>query len=837
MPNEIQNRMLNEILLLHHTHTDIGYTHEQPVIWELNRQFIDDALEQIDLTSSWDLPSRPIWTCEVTEPLRHWMRYASESQLERFRAAVKSGRMSGCAMPFNLTPMVGVAQFVRSLAVLPELRNTLGLPMQVALNHDINGLPWTMIPLLLDAGVEMVMMGINVHFGGFPLHRPLFFRWVGPDGRSILALNGEHYGMFQRYARLDEGSLEAMAEGIAAYQHKLATQSYPYDFAYLSLTHYSFWDNNPPYPAAFELIRRWNAEGRRPHLHFVTPEELLQRVRSLDLPEYMGDWTDYWNFGAGSSAHENRLAHRARTMLSAADLLALQPGPARDHALSQVIDKAYTALTLWDEHTWGGWGSISHPDADASTSGWQHKAYPAYQARALAGYVLVEQLETLTNNPRHAPQADGVLICNPTPYKRNDYIYLSAALTERRYQHLSSTIHRLALDSEEADPGAGSWYGPVTIPAYGYLMQPLADLRPASAQGLTITEGLLESPFYRLAFEMESGAIRSLIDRRTGQELATPGSAWPLLSLVHECVDDSADAARHGRDALLSLDYNQFQDTSFLADWPALRILEQPEAVRTIAEAHRVGLEIRCSLPAAPQIIRRIWLHAIHNLIEVELLIHKQELRTPESIYLVLPLNLPGWEATYDTMGTPTALDREQLSGSCRDWLTVSSYVDVHNAQSGITLACPDNPLVMVGDFNFGKRQMALDHNTPPLLLAWLCNNYWTTNFRAAQPGMLRFRYGLSSHSGFDASAAARVAAWARSPLIIHPLIEARQDSGVLLEIDGQDVVLAAAERHGERVQLWLQNLAAEPRQAQIRLGDRSSSAELPGRGIVQLSL
>ena len=113
--------------------------------------------------------------------LEYWKRTTSPRNVERFDAAVAAGRMSACAMAWNFTPMLGVRQFLHSLAPLPTLRNEHGLPLEVALNHDVNGLPWTMVPLLLDAGVKMVQMGINVHFGGFPLQRPLFFKWVGPS--------------------------------------------------------------------------------------------------------------------------------------------------------------------------------------------------------------------------------------------------------------------------------------------------------------------------------------------------------------------------------------------------------------------------------------------------------------------------------------------------------------------------------------------------------------------------------------------------------------------------------------------------------------------------------
>lgn len=47
--------MISEILLLHHTHTDIGYTYEQPIVWELNRQFIEDALDEIERTAGMQL--------------------------------------------------------------------------------------------------------------------------------------------------------------------------------------------------------------------------------------------------------------------------------------------------------------------------------------------------------------------------------------------------------------------------------------------------------------------------------------------------------------------------------------------------------------------------------------------------------------------------------------------------------------------------------------------------------------------------------------------------------------------------------------------------------------
>ena len=115
--------------------------------------------------------------------------------------------------------------------------------------------------------------------------------------------------------------------------------------------------------------------------------------------------------------------------------------------------------------------------------------------------------------------------------------------------------------------------------------------------------------------------------------------------------------------------------------------------------------------------------------------------------------------------------DREQLPGVCRDYVTVGSWVAMHDNTLCVTLACPDAPMVQIGSFSFGKTQASVARPSNPLLLGWLANNYWTTNFRASQPGFMRCRYELTSRGALDPVASTGAGLEAASRVECHPVL------------------------------------------------------------------
>jgi hypothetical protein len=60
---------LDTIYFIHHTHTDIGFTHDQEVVFDLHRQFIDQAIDLCEQTADYPDGSALRWTCECTLPV------------------------------------------------------------------------------------------------------------------------------------------------------------------------------------------------------------------------------------------------------------------------------------------------------------------------------------------------------------------------------------------------------------------------------------------------------------------------------------------------------------------------------------------------------------------------------------------------------------------------------------------------------------------------------------------------------------------------------------------------------------------------------------------------
>ena len=852
---------IKEILVLHHSHFDFGFTHTPPVLWELQREFIDSALDLLDVTEAWGLIDQPRWTVEVTIQVLKWLETASEDDIQRFKAYAKRQRMGLCAMLCHTTPLCNAEQLFRQLLPVKQLREQFGVKLNTLVQHDVNGTPWPMVDIMLDAGIDLFVMAVNLHFGGAVAERPSIFRWRGPSGRTIKVMNGEHYTMFDQHLNTHENNLDVMQAGLASYLTILNGKDYPYDFIYLTTAHAPVcYDNSPPNLDVAKLIRQWNAEGRGPVIRYVTPELLLDRINEIpddELPVHNGDWTDFWNFGCSSNAMITKVNQSAKPRLYTRDLLA-SFNPRSHTAVQLAAEKAWWNLCLYDEHTWGFFLAMD-PDNPFSRASAHFKDALAFDAREMTEYVLVNELEALAQNPETSFHQDGLLLVNSASSPQSAYIPLPEADANSGHKKvrtarfgpqaryiLPELLSEQAQGFARVDLEPFSWkklpfsaLEPTGLPPVTHgPVEETVDTRPGFEKqfrkllrGVSVQPHFIESPYHRLEYDQPTGRITGLWDKQRDWQVLDESSPWTFFELISEAPDPLVDPTRRALYAR-DLDKEKAGVTCWQTDWKARR-QGAAQALGCYVKTHPRGvtLVLKFEVFGLNDLEQHITLLADSPMIHLRTRFTKEDIRTPESLYFVFPLNLPAdWRSHFDTAGIPLELDAEQLPGASRDWVTVESFAAVHSPERGATLYCLDAPMVQIGDFNFGRYHASVEKRANPMLLAWPLNNYWDTNFRPSQPGLVDLSYGFGTHGPFDALQATQEGRRYATPVEIHPAINCEVEQGArFFEIESEGVqvlhVKPAADQQG--VILRLVNVSHTPSTVKL---------DVPGRVLASAS-
>ena len=136
--------MIADIYLVPHSHTDIGYTHPQPIVLELHRRFLDQAMDLADATAHHSDGSAFRWMVEVSGTAEDWWRHASSTQRDRFVAAAQAGRIEVAGMRWNQTQLSDHHMLIEAMGAIKELRAA-GVPIRSAMNSDVNGVNWGVI--------------------------------------------------------------------------------------------------------------------------------------------------------------------------------------------------------------------------------------------------------------------------------------------------------------------------------------------------------------------------------------------------------------------------------------------------------------------------------------------------------------------------------------------------------------------------------------------------------------------------------------------------------------------------------------------------------------------
>lgn len=767
--------MIKTIYLCHHSHTDIGFTHDQPIVKQLHQRFISQALDLADIHRDRG-PATFRWTCEVTSMLMEWLKSATPNQRDRFVAAADRGQMEVCALSHNLTPLSSLERLVDGLSPVRWLREKLGLSIRVAMNSDVNGQSWGLPDLLMDAGIEGLTMSINEHFGGAPSPRPGALRWQTPTGRELLVWNGPTYA-HPAWIEMG-GDMDTARRNVDAMVAGLDQDEYPLPFLYMQITHPGPQNDNMG-PVAFvsDWIEKFNATSSGARLCLTTPSaffDVLKKAPEFNPPTVSGDWTDWWNFGAASTPMETAIGIANQHRLRNADLLAMACPEARQKLLR---DQAAAAIDLWNEHTWGADISVGQPNDPDTRAQACFKNVNAYEGRALTTMLCRDGLSALVRRIGGAA-APGIVVFNPTTQTQTQRLQVA-----RRILFAQNVPNNPLPEAAEESIG---W--PADF-AYQHLLDRSAWQRTDLLDLGTVTVPPLSWKVISAdEHKAEQTAFQATDDKTLskGDLALTPGPGPGLQSLKHggrewvrqgpmpfgSLVYESIDGPRGSIMELPEPSPSRGRRANWHGNVPIHRTLPELDGYkREPLDADALGFSEQYQLPTCRGVRQHWRLNAASDACELTIEIDKLPTVDPHGLYVSLPFNLDDPQALIQVAGAVVDPTTEQIKGAS-PWWSLQGGFCMGDHMGTVYVATIDTPLLQLNRFRIGASHVnGKPVNDPGLALPWVYNNLWETNFAADSSGLFRFRFVMYfTDSPPDRATLASFVDRCSRPLLYHPL-------------------------------------------------------------------
>ena len=686
------------------THFDIGYTDTVSNVLQRYRvTMMDGALPIFEQDRqlppekrfSWLVPGWPLK--HILGPLQDPARKA------RIEQAVREGSLSPIATPFTLhTETEDLEDIVRGLGYSSAICRQYGRPLPItAKMTDVPGHSWVWPTVLHHAGVKFFQIGTNGCNGH--LRVPHLFWWEGPDGSRILCNFTPQYG---------------------------SDITPPRDWpAHNYLAMIMAGDNvGPPSPADVENLRR-EAAKRLPgvRIHFGTLDDFARALaaENPDLPVVRGDMPDTWVHGWMSMPAESNLAHSIRPFQPVLDSLDRELrlwGLPTDDAAS-ALAAAYEQSHLYSEHTFGpggpcggSWNTnlprfLYGEDWKKAQASGAYKAYEnvfndkreyARQEVAIVRRELKTRLDLLARNV--SANGKRVVVWNGLPWPRSGTVEVSGR--QIYVENVPASGYKtLAVDKDKYDaPSPGG--------------------------------DTLDTPFYRVIFDLKRGGIASLVERKSGRELVDQTSPHVLGQFLHERFEQpqlEAYARSYAKamgnifantDMPRDIRYAALTPTAWSIAWQRTEAAD----IATLTATDTLGLAKGIAIVAT------IFRH--QPTVDIEWRVTgKTPDPIPEGGWLCFPFAVAQPHFTLGRLAGPIDPLKDIIAGANKHYLCLNTGLTISSADGAGVGLCPvDSPCVSLGEPGLNKFSFDYVPKTPAVFVN-LYNNVWRTNFPEWQGG------------------------------------------------------------------------------------------------------
>lgn len=785
------------VYIIHHSHTDIGYTDHQSTVSLYHAHFIQDALDIIKRQREQCGKVTFKWNCETFWAVEAFWKQADDESRARFVQEIREGNICLSANYLNMTELADDMLLRSGLDYVQDFAEAHELEIPCALTADINGYGWGFSEALCDYGVRFLFSCVHAYHGLYPLYqkqRP--FWWRTPSGKRMLVWNGDHYnlgnelglapGAFSSFLFKDrwsgkyrlEHAKDVALERIGAYLLSLEQEDYPFDFVPVPVSGL-FTDNAPPNERLCAFADELNsAFGGRVQLKLATLDELYQATDHVSdtIPEYVGDWPDWWSDGVASTPSETRIFRSAQRTAR----FLRENTDSDDVRIREHLKNANRDLLLFAEHTWGHSHSVSHP-----WLGIVHELGSRKRSYAVTAHEHVHQAQhawMLSKGwiPRRTEAPLCFRVINPFRSEYSGPLALSLDYWEADVLSNGGTVRRLPdnsvvphliqstprgksalvcleLEAEESqllhiapDTAAKTTVLP------GSFVHPLDrvyDVTGAASQSaFSLGPCRIESPQLVIEWNPEKG-IHSLLAKTHGENLVSSNAKHGICTPVYEYTpaDPGPEIVRsRQRMGRNRKGLNVVREYGRLT---GVQCLEQSESACTY--------EFMYHLNSVPLYAVVMTVYAVLPRIDIRIRYQAPGRWQAENLYISLPFTTGdiAEEFHVDKDGAIVRPGIDQLPGTCVDFACVQEGVIWTSPGLGVALATPDTPLIQFGPLSYEERALHSTEKSATAkhsVYAWVMTTFWDTNFAATVDGFHECRFSLSWKPGFRTPEVAR---------------------------------------------------------------------------------
>jgi len=724
---------VTDVWVVFKTHFDLGFTDLPENVFKRYRaEMMDNALGVIEKNTSQSPEKKFAWTvsgwplqAQILGPLQTPERKA------RIEKAIKDGTLVVHGLPFTThTESLDYEDLVRGLGYSSVICRTYGLPLTISAKMtDVPSHSWVLPTLLNNAGIKFLQLGCNPA-SQYPRFPELFW-WEGADGSKILCNYTALYG-----------------SGIKP------TENWPCK-NYLSMQMTG--DNHGPPSAADidKLLAYAKKEMPGVKIHFGTLDDFAKAVLAENpkLPTVKGDTPDTWIHGLMTNPQETKIARNIRPLESALDMLNTQMNiwGVPTSFLPEKLAKAYEQSLLYAEHTWGmnaeygprysygdewkkwldeakaepipadgDYSKLSNSNSHKTQTGSKTKWLKSYDAKRQyiknTNDIVTTELESRLSVLAKSVNANGkrLVVYNPLPWQRSGRI---------------------------AVPGEKDQFVFVKdIPAGGYVTILEKDMK--KEETVTDEKTALETPNFKVIFDLKKGGIISLWDKKANRELVDKSSKYVLGQFLHERfsanevdkwfnsysrIKDGWGLDDLGKPGIPSADKVPY--LAFSPDnWKIEITHSQTADIAKLSTTKTDGFAEKYTLvfifPRNESFVDVEW--------KVE---NKTADKQPEGGWLCFPFSIDKPTFTVGRLGGPINPATDIVPGTNRNLMAVNTGVMLtQKDHSGVGLSPIDSPLLSFGEPGLWK--FSMDYvPTVPTVFVNLYNNMWNTNFALWQGG------------------------------------------------------------------------------------------------------